>query len=321
LRITSVAGLAGGGSVTSTELSAVSAQAASAINVVSAAVNVVSNAVSNEISNRISADNALSVRIDTQSQSISALSHNVSTLSQAVSVADAALSLRITSVAGLAGGGSVTSTELSAVSATAATANNVLSQQISTLSQQQSVQNVSIAVLSNKISLIVSAPVTETTGAPVTRRVIVSAGAQATVSAATMTNISGLSISVTAGGVYKLEAMLLVNRGTAAQVMGYGLTFPAMNKVRGVIYTNVSVQQAPTGLSTTAIIYPFNGDSASGSVLVSTISMAQISCIVKYDAVMVVSTTGVVHLQMKAGATTGAGIALQGSYIQVLRMA
>jgi cytoskeletal protein CcmA (bactofilin family) len=59
---------------------------ATAIDTVSNAVSVVSNALSVEIVNRVSADNALSVRIDTVSNTLSALSNLVSGVSNRLSV-------------------------------------------------------------------------------------------------------------------------------------------------------------------------------------------------------------------------------------------
>lgn len=84
-RVSANSGIGGGGSVTSTELSAVSAQANSAI-------DVVSNAVSNEASVRASADlalsNAISVVSNVLSNEISARAASVQTASAAATSAD-----------------------------------------------------------------------------------------------------------------------------------------------------------------------------------------------------------------------------------------
>lgn len=74
----------GGASVTSTELSAVSAAARSAI-------NIVSNALSNEISNRISADNALSTAVNVVSNAASNALSVANAASNAASVVSAAV--------------------------------------------------------------------------------------------------------------------------------------------------------------------------------------------------------------------------------------
>jgi len=111
-RITSVAGLAGGGSVTSAEVQAVSVAAQSAINTVSNALSVLSNTNSSE---------------------------------------HAALSARITSVAGL-GGGSVTSAEVQAVSAAAQSAVNTVSAAVNVVSNATSAEIVNRVSADNVLS-------------------------------------------------------------------------------------------------------------------------------------------------------------------------
>jgi hypothetical protein len=150
-------------SVTSTELSAVSAQAASAISNLRSAHNALSNVVSNIISAGGGGVSVTSNELSAVSaQAASAISQSHSALSQAISVVSAAvasvntglsavsarsvggvsthglqsvinaLSNRISAVVG--GSGSVTSNEVSAVSAQAASAINVLSNVVSALS-------------------------------------------------------------------------------------------------------------------------------------------------------------------------------------------
>jgi hypothetical protein len=137
-----------------------------------------------------------------------------------------------------------------------------------------------------------------------------------------MTTIAGLSVSVDAGAIYQFQAFLLVNRGAAAQVYGYGLSFPAMKHTRGRIVAGASVVNAalPTA-SVMMVDQPWAGDSASTSVLISTISMAQLSTMVAYGGVFVVSTAGTVHLLAKASAGAAAASFLPGSYCQVFKIA
>jgi len=140
-RITSVAGLAGGGgSVTSAEAQAISAAAQSAINTVSAAVNVVSNATSAEIVNRVSADNVLSANIASVDARATSIANALSALSNANSASHVSIDGRVTSVA-------------NAVS--------VLSQALSVLSQTNSAAHVSIdgrvTSVANAISVVSNA--------------------------------------------------------------------------------------------------------------------------------------------------------------------
>lgn len=141
----------GGGtaSVTSDELSAVSAQALSHLNVISVALL-------SEISNRTSADNALSVRVDTVSQAHSALSQAVSVLSNTNSAEHAALSVRINTVSqahsALSQAVSVISTTLSNEASVRSAADAALSSRIDTVSNAVSatgnVANVSVRAFS-----------------------------------------------------------------------------------------------------------------------------------------------------------------------------
>lgn len=325
--------VAGGGvSVTSTELSAASAQAASAI--------------AAEISNRVSADNALSNAVSAASaqaqsaisvvalslaaetssriEQVSVISHKVSVLSaivHGVSVQSAGTSVKgLQSVlntlsnlisAGGGGGGSVTSTELSAVSAQAASA---LSAALN-VSARQAVGGASVKGLQSILNAI-SERVSIARG----RGNVLTASA-VTISAATLTVVPGTTVCVSGGIVYKLDGVLAVNRGAAAQVMGYGLRLPPLLTGRGTIATN----QSATGgaLPTASVVFqevPWNGDSANGAILLSTISMAKLSCVVRMQGMIFVSTGGHVAWMVKASTGAGAGVVQRGSYLNAYRI-
>lgn len=121
------AGGGGGGSVTSNEASAISAQAASAI-------NVVSNALSNEVSNRLSADGVLAQGISVVSN---ALSNEISNRASAVNVVSNAVSNEISNRTSadtiLADAISVVSNALSNEISNRISADNVLSNRVSLL--------------------------------------------------------------------------------------------------------------------------------------------------------------------------------------------
>ena len=257
---------AGSGSVTSTELSAVSAQAASAI-------NVVSNAVS-----------ALEVRV-------SALS------------------------AAGPGGGSVTSAELEQATLIDADATQ---QPWETIIAGD---NVTFTELGDGGGHAMKMDVT----GPTTRVVANDQG----ISVTGQTNISGMSVSVVAAGIYRLDAMMLVNRGAGAAVAKMGLTFPAMKTARGYIKYTLS---SPNGIpaTTTEVVSsqgffcPFDGDSASGSIIVSAANTAGIivSNLAVYQGLFIVSTAGTIQLQAGASTSAGTGLTiLAGSYMQVFRIA
>lgn len=247
--------------------------------------------------------NALSSRISAISNVVSILSVNAASANNAVSAqAASALSQAISAL----------SQTISVASAAAASANNAVSAQAaSALSDSVSVGTATANALSNAISAL-SLAVNP-------RRVVLTT--VATVSSSAMTNISGMSISVNAGETCQFKAFMFVNRGAVGTVMGYGFTFPKMTRIRGRIIVPVSVLQGGIEVvSDIPFINLFNGDSASGSILVSTIAMSLLSVFVEIEAVMVVSTGGVVQMQMRAAAGASAATVLAGSYMQVLKI-
>jgi hypothetical protein len=241
------------------------------------------------------------------------------------------------------GGVSVTSNELSVVSAQAksalsdaisvgtATAND-LSNAISalasvvsvdkanlaTLSLTVSANNTNLAAISNTLSAATAKLVGQATSAGSRSRVVASS---TVISSTTLVNVSGMSLSVSAGGVYQLMAGLLVNKPAAAAIMRFGLTFPAMQRIRGVIDAPTSALQGglPT-ISAVPIRVPFNGDSASGSVIVSSISLARVSVYVMYDALLKASAGGVVQLQAAGSSGAAAITILEGSFIRLFKL-
>lgn len=172
-RITSVAGLGGGGSVTSAEVNAVSVAAQSAINTVSAAVNVVSNALSVETAARIAAVDAVSqavsalsnansaahVSIDTR---INTVSNGLSVLSQTNSADHVSINSRVdtvsNAVSALSQTNSANHVSINSRIDTVSNAVSVVSQALSALSQANSAAHVSINsrvdTVSNAVSVV-----------------------------------------------------------------------------------------------------------------------------------------------------------------------
>lgn len=334
---------AGAGSVTSNELSIVSAQAASAINVASNATSVVSAALGLETIARVADDASLSARIDTVSQGLSVLSNAASNalsvanaasnaasiVSQAVSVetvarvlavdtvsnAVSALEVRVSALSAAPGGGSVTSAELEKATLVDGDATQQVWETVI------AGDNVTLTELGDGGGHAIKLDVT----GPTTRVV----GDDQGISATSQTNISGMSVSVVAGGIYRLDAMVLVNRGAGAAVAKMGLTFPAMKTARGYIKYTLS---SPNGLpgTTTEVVSSqgffalIEGDSASGSIIVSALNTvgAVVSNLAVYQGLFVVSTSGVIQLQAGASTSAGTGLTiLAGSYMQVFRIA
>ena len=182
---------------------------------------------------------------------------------------------------------------------------SVLSQSVSALSQAVSVLSQSVSVL----SVAVAGPITKFLSAAIT------------ISATILTNITGLSVSVVAGSSYQLQAFLFVVRGAAGQNYGYGMTFPAMARTRGNIFAMTSTTQGePQTASAMGARAMWDADSASASVILSTISATQLSTFVAYTGMFVVSTTGTLQLQALASGGTAAITFQAGSYMQVFKI-
>jgi hypothetical protein len=196
-------------------------------------------------------------------------------------------------------------------------------QKITELSEQASATNDDLlAIVDSPDTIPVTKKITKAaflrgTG-PESRAVL---AANATVATSAMQNISGLSLSVSAGGIYRFNAHLMLNRtATSAITYGYGLTFPAMTNCRGTYFITTSTTQSalPTASVTGARII-FDGG-ASGSVLISTATIDKASAFAEIEAIMIPSADGVVQLQAKTSVAANIIIVLAGSYMEVVRL-
>lgn len=274
--------------------------------------DVASNLLSNEISARAASIQTLSAAVtsvDTHAAAASAAAtsvdgrvNSVNTFLSGISALSAggvsthglqsvinALSNRISAVVG--GTGSVTSTEVSAGDAA------VSAQAASALSAK--------LVLGHVIG---SSPPT---------RIL---SAIATVEGTTLTVVSGLSVTVSAGVTYKMELVAFVNRVTT-QVTGFGLKFPPLvgDVQGGGIFQTWSslVQSVGAG---GAGMQPWRAD-ASGSILVSVSTGGTASTVVLARGILVVSTGGEVALLAKASVSPSHCLVQPGSYLELKRLA
>jgi hypothetical protein len=338
-----------GGSVTSTEVSAgdasVAAQAASALSqalsvlsVTDAALSVRGDSVWSAVSvlrSVISARSTGDVSTHGMQSIINALSARVAAggvdsteVSNKISAAFASISVRsfsasgsaTTSVKGLQSAINQISNSMSNAMSAGSHIKSVLSHTQSVVSHQGSVISHQGSVLSaasvdlasvkavisnlnsahNVLSNAVSALSSEQDKGMVS--------VAQSVSAATLTNISGLSVSVSTGGVYQLDGVLKINRLSADQPVRLGLTFSAMAGIRGWVALGNSV------------VVMFDGDSASGSILISSISAGGLSTMAVINAIVEPSVVGTIQLQIATSATTNVNTVARGSYIRVFKI-
>jgi hypothetical protein len=152
--------------------------------------------------------------------------------------------------------------------------------------------------------------------APEVRRVLAANG---TISASALTTVTGLSVTVAAGGIYRLNAMLMLNKVGLSSPIRYGLFYPTMNSIRGRIHV-ATHQNVNTGFATVGGALCTFKNGSSGSVIVSTGSAPILSTVAIYDAVMNVNTGGSVKLGAGGAAGASASTTLAGSYIEVIRL-
>src|SRR3990167_3714564 len=259
-----------------------------AVSVLAAAHNTLSNVVSNALSAGEIVSNAVSV------------------LSQANSAAHAALSTRIDGV----GAGSVTSVEAQAISAQAASA---LSQSVSVLSQAISVvshaRSVGDAALSVRIDAIPGAGSVNAIA-----RVSVAQG----ISATGLTNVSGLSVSVSAGGWYDLHGRILWST-SVANAMKWGLTYPAMTQFGAVLRGTTSIL-AGAGASTFSSMYAGEIGAGNTGVVAVSIAVGAGAHLLVIEGACLVGTGGVIQLQAATSVATSPLEVKPGSFMRVFRI-
>lgn len=296
-------------SVLSNNLSALSAIVVSGIASVDARVNTVSNqlsAVSCMLAGVVSITglqavvNTLSSNINTVSITNVALQTSVTTTSAAVASVDA----RVTSIL---------SNQISALSAL------VVSGLASADARITSVLCTDVSAISNRLSIAEFPPNAVNTAVSRVRRVL-SVAATVVASATPGAAVTGLSISVKAGGIYRFQSFVMFARGAAGTIHGFGLTFPAMTAARGRMETMVSTVQSAISAGGTNNIFmtQFDGN-ASNSVLLS-VSASQgalLSSYVYCEAVFVPSASGSVVWQMRAAGGTSAISVTVGSFMEV----
>lgn len=343
----------GTGSVTSTEVSAVSAQAASAINVVSA--RVVS--VSAELASLVQIASAAATSADTHANTVSArvvsVSAELASLVQIASAAATSVDARVNSVntfisgisarsagnisthgfqsvinalsgrlvsivGGGAGSGLISIEKTERISAdiviqNSIAANSALIANVSTVSgggTAVGLQSV-INALSNRISAIPGAGSVNVVGRVSVAQVIC---------AAVLTDISGMTVSVSTGVLYELRGQIMYSV-SAATGNAFGLTFPAMTNAAGDIWGIKSVNPI-SAVSAFSLYIPGSfdgGDSGSAVWSCEAVGIAGLH-VVHIAGTFLVSTGGVIVPQARASVATNAVTIARGSWMRAFKL-
>lgn len=288
-----------------------------AVAIPTAALDTLSNSVS-VLSNAVS---VISQSLSALSNAVSVISQQQSVLSNAQSVLSNAVSVLSQNVSALSNAVSVLSNQVSVLSQI----HSALSQAVSVISQQVSVISVQVAsaislhnALSNVVSLVsvrldTISNIVSSYGR--TGQLLVVANTQGVSStAAAGVAISGLSIALSAGGVYQVNGLILYQM-SAADAFGVSFTFPGMVVAHGEI----------EGANATGVSTPLNAtfnEDASNSIVYSAVVAVAVSTIaVKFNALFAVSTAGTLQANARVSATTKPANILKGSHIRSFQIA
>lgn len=315
-------------SIQSIQISAISAAVTSLNNRVTSLNTFLSGISSRSVGN-ISTHGLQSV-IDALSNRISAGGGTASVTSQELSVEAAALSGRIDTASALASTADAHASTASAAATSADTHANTASAAATSVDGRvnsvntflsgisaRSVGGVSthgiqsvINALSNRISAIPG-------GGSTNAYSYVSAG-QA-ICANAFTDISGLCVSVSAGGIYKLEGQVMFSC-SAATGNSFTLVFPTMSVAAGQLRTPFLNPVPGTSVGYSAIAWGNFGTAGSGSALISANFAAGALFDLIIDGVMNVNTTGVIKVQARGSVATNTITITPGSYLKVFKI-
>jgi hypothetical protein len=147
------------------------------------------------------------------------------------------------------------------------------------------------------------------------------AGAQS-VSATTLTKISGLSVSAAASGVYQIDAFLL-HAMSGVSVYGFGLSINTGTLAQAALrfFGNLSIGTGISALSTTVAQAGWFNETGFGSVTYSVLATQAGNLGTELRGLVVMSTTGGT-LQLKAKAGASGVITMQkGSFVRAYKIA
>lgn len=327
-RVSANSGVGGGGSVTSNELSAVSAQAASALSqeasvraaqdsVLSNAVSAVSQALSVETAARVSADNALSNAVSVVSAEIATVSARTSTAGPSVQGLQSVintLSSRISANSGIGGGGaSVTSNEFSALEVRVSNLSaappgvSVTSTELSAVSATADA-NLSLraSVLSNTISVVGVIAVAANVQASTASLAATSADAHAAAASAAAASVEARLNSVVSAAISAIEVRLSTVSNVASNALSVA---NAASAAAAALSTNQSA--ISTKLSNTLSVASDArsiANVASAAVAALSLSHSALSTVVSALEVRVSTLSGLVASVSVRTSTAGASV-------------
>lgn len=298
----------GGGSVTSDELSALTSA---------------HNALSNQVSNLISAGGGgVSVTSNELSIAQAALSARVTSVNTAHDAASNTLSAVIVILGDVASVQSQGFSVLNAFDSNLVSAINVVSNSLSNLLSLHD-------VLSNRVSAnsgtggAASVTSNELSALLATTQQTYRNGSVYVISAATLSNVPGLSISMAASTMYQIEGALMYECGTSGG-FAFGLSLPALAAAGSYVemWMAATITQATAGAAGTyaagkvALSAVAAGNTAIVSASIGTLNQARF---VKIQGMICTSAAGTAQLMAKSS-VAGASMSVRGGYLKAYRI-
>lgn len=204
---------------------------------------------------------------------------------------------------------------------------SVLSQQVSALSQSLSSQaaalsvrvvsvNQAISVISQQVSVISAG-----LGGLQLRWVSTVQGVSSTAAAGIA--VSGMSLSLAAGGIYNVEGVIYFQVSAIPTTIGISFNYPALVSAQGggrvTGHGGVTGGGGGHGQITSVLQGTFDWD-ASDSIVYSAILSAASTFVVNIDAMLNVSAAGTFQVQMRTSATTQPVNVFPGSFLRAFRI-
>jgi hypothetical protein len=139
-----------------------------------------------------------------------------------------------------------------------------------------------------------------------------------TLTTATLTGISGLTTSVSAGVIYQIEGRIMYSV-SAATGNSFGMVWPTANRVAGQWIGGISVSTTGASTFSTLAIGDFDtGDS--NSVVWSAIVGAVGLHFIKVDGIIDAQTGGAIYPVARSSVATNTLVIARGSYFRVARI-
>jgi hypothetical protein len=149
---------------------------------------------------------------------------------------------------------------------------------------------------------------------------VLRSGTVSVVSAATLTNIQSMVLTLEAGGHYQVEGALAFECGTSGG-FGFGVSLPALiGSVGSYMYVRHTSSQSPQNANVQGGWTQFSAAAAGQTVLVS-ISIAAINNLrhFQFDGFIAVSTAGTMQMMAKTS-VANASMSVRGGFIRAFKL-